>query len=576
MNKVLSIALLLGLMACEGEVFEEGGSAVSPLGEGTYVIDYVPEESRTKAVSQDPLPAKKRIKSLTYLLYDEAGNFVKRRDIPDMANMSENAWPMKRETMTWAQREALKDTLQQGNTYYAVFVANAKKAQFNEEEVLHLTEQQSGEEVYVTLDEVYLSLPTTTAFGDDNMFYLAVQYIEPNPVGADRDTPYNCPVTLRRIVSRTDFMSGTYPAWDTDEAKNLLRPFTDGLYKEFIAIPEESEASKGAIAQSIAEGLEAFADGFANYAEDYPIKIPNPDYNVETNPNVSQTISDEGYITWVTSFCSAVKALDKTIIEKLEDINVSEKTDAITLEEALQNELFELCCANTQLSALWRPWTGLRAKVKYNSRAARFYLMNTTAESEEAEEDNALYSPFLEVSDWKVTTGDAENLESETKQVFTLIGFGENTETTPDAEAMNKMESLHFYESENDETEVFSLSLPENMRSFNGQGTNVRVRLAYQPIQALNYNEANIDMKEFVLTNIPLEDYLDENLKSQGNTEGQYLKEVEKYMANLEGKPYGETLKVFQLTIKLPDLSVVKTEETGGALIIESKWTLVE
>ena len=210
--------------------------------------------------------------------------------------------------------------------------------------------------------------------------------------------------------------------------------------------------------------------------------------------------------------------------------------------------------------------------MKYNSRAARFYLMNTTAESEEAEEDNALYSPFLEVSDWKVTTGDAENLESETKQVFTLIGFGENTETTPDAEAMNKMESLHFYESENDETEVFSLSLPENMRSFNGQGTNVRVRLAYQPIQALNYNEANIDMKEFVLTNIPLEDYLDENLKSQGNTEGQYLKEVEKYMANLEG----ETLKVFQLTIKLPDLSVVKTEETGGALIIESKWTLVE
>lgn len=68
-----------------------------------------------------------RINSLTYLLYSEEGTLEKRREIPGLDTDGES-WPLRRENMSWEQREALKDTLSQGETYHAVFVANIDSA----------------------------------------------------------------------------------------------------------------------------------------------------------------------------------------------------------------------------------------------------------------------------------------------------------------------------------------------------------------------------------------------------------------------------------------------------------------
>ena len=101
--------------SCEPEAIDDGRD-MRPI-EGTYVIDYTFEGTRTytRSIHQDQ-PANQRISSLTYLLYGKDGKskesmLLKRREIPDISK--DTKWPLKRETMTWGQREALKDTLEQ-------------------------------------------------------------------------------------------------------------------------------------------------------------------------------------------------------------------------------------------------------------------------------------------------------------------------------------------------------------------------------------------------------------------------------------------------------------------------------
>ena len=92
------------------------------LPEGTFVVDYT--ASTDGAASRS---ASDMISSLDYLLYESTDGstytLAKRVEIPDIS--TDTAWPLRRETMTWAQREALKDTLNTSNSYKAVFVANA-------------------------------------------------------------------------------------------------------------------------------------------------------------------------------------------------------------------------------------------------------------------------------------------------------------------------------------------------------------------------------------------------------------------------------------------------------------------
>ena len=189
---------LLWLAACSSDCpGEEYTDSIPELPGEQFVVDYSVGETASRAFEAN-LPANKRISSLTYLLYD-GDALVKKREIP--AINTQTVWPLKRETMTWEQREALKDTLTAGVTYTAVFVANEDKTLFEKNHAEADTTYLTGED---KLSTVALQLPSVP-FQDNSMFYLAKETIDAATTAKlDRHHPLNKPVTLQRIVSRTD------------------------------------------------------------------------------------------------------------------------------------------------------------------------------------------------------------------------------------------------------------------------------------------------------------------------------------------------------------------------------------
>ncbi len=189
---------LLWLAACSSDCPGEGYTdSIPELPGGQFVVDYSVGETASRAFGEH-LQANQRISSLTYLLYD-GDALVTKREIP--AINTKTVWPLKRETMTWEQREALKDTLTAGVTYTAVFVANEDKTLFEKNLVEADTTYLTGED---KLSTVALQLPSVP-FQDNSMFYLAKETIDAKDTEKlDRHNPLNKPVTLQRIVSRTD------------------------------------------------------------------------------------------------------------------------------------------------------------------------------------------------------------------------------------------------------------------------------------------------------------------------------------------------------------------------------------
>ena len=131
------------------------------MAEGSFIVDYTSgAESRAEASV--------RIRSLDYLVYENSGaNGVyvmkKHRSIPDID--TETVWPLTRNTMTWKQREALKDTLNTSCDYKVVFVANADDEIWGEEVLKNVGTEN-------TFDEARLFLPSTKTFDDTNMYYM--------------------------------------------------------------------------------------------------------------------------------------------------------------------------------------------------------------------------------------------------------------------------------------------------------------------------------------------------------------------------------------------------------------------
>lgn len=221
LNYIGAAGLLLAVCACGKENLNttadgDNGGAATALPEGTFVVDYSVSDGETSRTFEGGLNANQRISSLLYLLYDSEGQLVKEREIPGIGQDTE--WPLKRETMSWEQREALKDTLNVEMTYTAVFLANTdaglfKDASDNEEQVLFYktvttgTDGTSATTTYDNLRDVYLKLPSVP-FNDGNMFYISKHTLSAKEADGtvvnDRETPYNCPVTLKRLVSRMD------------------------------------------------------------------------------------------------------------------------------------------------------------------------------------------------------------------------------------------------------------------------------------------------------------------------------------------------------------------------------------
>lgn len=219
LNYIGAASLLLAVCACGKENLNTttdtgNGGTVAALPEGTFVVDYSVSDGETSRAGEEGRP-NTSISSLLYLLYDSEGKLVKEREIRGIG--TDTKWPLTRENMSWEQREALKDTLNVEMTYTAVFLANTdaelfKDASDNEEQVLFyktVTEGADGtsETTYANLQDVYLKLPSVP-FNDKNMFYISKHTLSAKEADGtvvnDRDTPYNCPVTLKRLVSRMD------------------------------------------------------------------------------------------------------------------------------------------------------------------------------------------------------------------------------------------------------------------------------------------------------------------------------------------------------------------------------------
>ena len=184
---LLALPFMVSCQKDAEQYFTAGRAENGTVAEGSFIVDYTSEaESRAEASV--------RIRSLDYLVYENSGAngayvMKKHRSIPDINK--ETVWPLTRNTMTWAQREALKDTLNTSCDYKVVFVANADADIWGEEVLKNVGTEN-------TFEEARLSLPSTKTFDDTNMYYMwtgelsGASYSKNNPASmADSSGTYD-------------------------------------------------------------------------------------------------------------------------------------------------------------------------------------------------------------------------------------------------------------------------------------------------------------------------------------------------------------------------------------------------
>lgn len=231
LNYIGAAGLMLAACACGKEIeatSEDGNNLADALPEGTFVVDYTVSDGETSRAFEGGLLANERIGSLLYLLYDSEGELVKERVIPGIGEST--VWPLERETMSWEQREALKDTLNAGSAYTAVFLANVEKSLFGDTQTDELLQDKD----YLNTAKLYLP---QTPFTDSNMYYLwkeELSYAKPEGGSDDsRDNPLSMNITLKRLVSRIDMqrieIANEYDAVKAGMATNFDALLTDRL-----------------------------------------------------------------------------------------------------------------------------------------------------------------------------------------------------------------------------------------------------------------------------------------------------------------------------------------------------------
>lgn len=190
-------AFLLALpfmVSCQKDAeqdFTAGRAENETVAEGSFIVDYTSgAESRAEASV--------RIRSLDYLVYENSGaNGVyvmkKHRSIPYID--TETVWPLTRNTMTWEQREALKDTLNTSCDYKVVFVANADDKIWGEEVLKNVGTEN-------TFEEARLFLPSTKTFDDTNMYYMWTG--ELSGASYSKNNPASMQILLERMINRVE------------------------------------------------------------------------------------------------------------------------------------------------------------------------------------------------------------------------------------------------------------------------------------------------------------------------------------------------------------------------------------
>ena len=401
-NIMVGMALMLGATSCEEEILDNGQAAGIALADGQFIVDYSGEVT-TRAI-KDNAEKGERINSLTYLLYiQQADDYVlqKRREIPGLDGGNTESWPLTRDNMTWEQCEALKDTLMVGSNYRAVFVANAAPSLWGETNDDDMTKSplKKADEIDVdTYSSAYLQLPEDLAFNDGNMFYLAEAEID--GAGKDRNTPYNCPIMLKRVVTRTDWWFerlpevefpsletvvtqiplDEYPLLSTDESlDNNLKGYLYSYILSMVYAEMDGDLQNNIVAktQEVLASVKTYYEGLSS--DENTSEEDKEKYNAYATAmgDLSDAINGDSRETFWASITNATITPSEP-----------ESTPVLALETDLQNVLMTLAAYNLDLQALWKESQAEieSATVTYSSNTLGdeyYFNKSTTIESNE-------------------------------------------------------------------------------------------------------------------------------------------------------------------------------------------------
>ncbi|MFS2809970.1 hypothetical protein AAH029_19730 [Parabacteroides distasonis] len=514
---------MLGAVGCEADWEPDGRSPR----EGVFVVDYLPKVGPDTKSVQDGLSKNQRISSLTYLLYWD-NKLLKRREIPDIG--PNTTWPLRRETMTWGQREALKDTLRQDRTYQIAFVANLAGRKDADGNAVAPLKQAD------TYDKVYIELPAAP-FENDNMFYLFTTDLSSQTQGADRDHPYQCPVLLRRIVTRLDFWGERLPQWIDQPAageKNPAEVYIDD-YGFRLMLNLCFGKTDAFVADALKGGVQTFwtqiGDDFRQQASDWGLVggLLNPDSISKLNG-----FADKCY-KLATSSSSGT--YHQTLLS------------SDTLLTRLGSTLLADCMKNAVLKDRFsQRWAG-KAGLDYleSSGANQFYLSNWHTKGE------------AHAVSVRMPVDTACVIQGRDYDGFTWVGFGRNQGA--DADPTNQVDRLCFYGE--DGKEYFAIEARE---CTTGQTGNLHYQAIYTPIDSLLCTKATQTRPYRFMANM-------KSLFLEGgdNPDLAFVKAIQETLEKPATEPvkaYGNDLEAIPLDVRIPDLSDTQT------LIIKSRWTV--
>lgn len=540
-NIMVGMALMLGATSCEEEILDNGQAAGIALADGQFIVDYSGEVT-TRAI-KDNAAKGERINSLTYLLYKKQENdyvLEKRREIPGLDGNTES-WPLTRNNMTWEQREALKDTLMVGSNYRAVFVANADASLWDgTNSPLVGADLPTNGSAAPSYSSAYLQLPEDLAFNDGNMFYLAEEEI--NGTGKDRNTPYDCSITLKRVVTRTDWWFERLPEftenleepdeWKEDKevvayANSLMQPILSTCWEH--------------IGESIQEETEEFLTAMRDYFQQKGEELwdeQNPDETL--TPGSPHPVADpyDGYVEALDDMIDVLPT-SNYVSDLMSANNAALSVDLLT---ALRN----LCFQNTTIMNTWKQsWRGENeyARLIYtaDTRADRIYLDRTTQHADGSTQDGVEdESPYLAIDCREVY-----DMDGNTYDGFHFVGLA-NPE-------MNQIAKLELYKDNAATTPYETLEVPDAY-DHTGQGINEWYRINYRPLAGLVWVEGWTAVFSKVIacdlsTALPFAaDGSQEDLKEAMN--GALEDTSDSF------NDYGSSLEAIRLTIELPDLSM--------------------
>lgn len=536
-NIMVGMALMLGATSCEKEILDNGQAAGIALADGQFIVDYSGEVT-TRAI-KDNAEKGERINSLTYLLYIQQDNdyvLEKRREIPGLDGDSED-WPLTRDNMTWEQREALKDTLMVGSNYRAVFVANAAASLWDgTNSPLVGADLPTNGSAAPSYSSAYLQLPANLAFNDGNMFYLAEAEI--NGAGQDRNTPYNCPITLKRVVTRTDWWFERLPKVEFPSLETVVTQILLDEYPLLSTGESLDNNLKGYLYSYILSMVYAEMDGdlqnnIVAKTQEMLAVVQTYYEDLSSDENTAEE-DKEKYNAYATAMDGLSDAINgdsrKTFWASITNATITpsepESTPVLALETDLQNVLMTLAAYNLDLQALWKESQAEieSATVTYSSNTLGdeyYFNKSTTIESNE-------------VTTPSIPFDDEETILPYEYRGFNWVGFAK-------AEG-NKATTITLTKADGSTKEY---NVGSNATQ-TGQGTNEWYYVTYRPIAGIAKGTKTIERNIVVDLDAALP------FASLGKTDEEIV-DLKTAMQTALGD--GVDIANYTLTISIPDLS---------------------